>query len=59
MKQEEAAKGRVEQEKSSLKQEISELQKKLQQSELVCHTSLLYLFEGDSWERTRDIDRLL
>ena len=35
MKLDEAAKGRVEQEKSSLKQEIAELQKKLQQSELV------------------------
>lgn len=39
IKQEEAAKGRVEQEKSSLKQEIDNLQKKLQQSELVCHPS--------------------
>ncbi|XP_045137030.1 citron rho-interacting kinase-like [Portunus trituberculatus] len=34
IKMDEAAKGRVEQEKSSLKQEIAELQKKLQQSEL-------------------------
>lgn len=39
IKQEETAKSRVEQEKSSLRQEICELQKKLQQSELVCPIS--------------------
>ena len=37
MKLEEVAKERIEQEKSSFKQQIADLQKKLQQSELVCH----------------------
>lgn len=45
IKQEESAKSRVEQEKSSLRQEICELQKKLQQSEQVCPIPYGYFCE--------------
>lgn len=59
MKQEEAAKGRVEQEKSSLKQEINELQKKLQQSELVCHISHRYLWEREMGRKGLSVMKII